>query len=486
MAVKTPKVTLPRTIVGTAKVQLPTTGVEVGTNIPVDNVPDHNFDINAVRQIRGTTAQLRLLAETDGVTSTSMVSMVRIAMSGYALKAYATGTQQFSQPGLLAAENVISSWDTLFDYTQGYADKRALDALLEQGLFEVVQTGGLGAELVLNKNRIPDRLALFPYDTIIWKGNGKDGRYPSQRAQNPAPGEPAEVDLNQANIWVAEAMKRVDKVYNVSFLGSGLRRLYQYEDYIQDMWRVVKRAGGPRLLIKLDYEKVVASATQDIQDDSEKLAVYLTKVRTDIETQITALAPEDALVFYDLSEVDSVTTEGEKKDYRDLLDALSGLVASGMKSNPSILGLRIGGSQNVASTESMLFAKIARILQGPVEQVMSRALTLAIRLYGIDAYVKFEFKPIDLRPEQELEPYKTMHDNRVYERLSYGFIDDEEAAVELGTGSRPAGMPKLAGTFFYTPKAVQIPSSKDDNLGRQIAGDTPGAAGGADQKDRAV
>ena len=42
-----------------------------------------------------------------------------------------------------------------------------------------------------------------------------------------------------------------------------------------------------------------------------------------------------------------------------------------------------------------MYLKVVRAIQTPVEEVLSRALTLAIRLYGLDAYVRFKFNQID-------------------------------------------------------------------------------------------
>ena len=266
---------------------------------------------------------------------------------------------------------------------------------------------------------------------------------------------------------------------------SSLKRLHHYDEFIEDMRRVIRQNGAPRLLVKLDYEKVRASAPAEVQTDPAKLQEYMNSVQSQLEDAIRGLSPEDSLVFFDLAEVDSVDTEGEKKDYKDMLDALSGLTASAVKSNPSILGLRLGGSQNTASTESMLFTHMAGVLQIPVEQVLSRALTLAVRLYGVDCYIKVEFNPIDLRPKNELEGHKAIRQRRAMELLSTGRITDDEAQHMMGLGSLPESAPQLSGTFFYDNKGdIVSDGTRDDQNGRQIAPDKPESEGGKDNERR--
>jgi hypothetical protein len=448
---------------------------------PTDNFFDPNSTIRDARAVTSAAATLRNLYNTDGLVSSVIVSLVAMAMSGYTVRAYQTGTMQTDPSAILAAQSLLASWDTVWDYTQGYADKTGVKLLLETSLLEVAQTGGIGMELVLNVGRLPDRLQPFAYDSISWKSNGRGGRYPSQRAKNPRPGQGTDVELNLPTVWVSESMKALNQVYALSFLASGFTRLFHLDEFLEDMRRVIRSNGAPRPVVKLKYEEVAKTAPPDIKSDPDKLREYLETVRSQIETVVGSLEPQEALIIYDLVDVESIDSVGEKSDYKQMLEALAGLAASGMKSNPSALGLRLGGSQNVASVESLLYAKVASMLHGPVEEVMSRALTLGVRLMGVDAFVKFSFNEIDLRPSLELEAHKSIRQNRTLEKLSLGRITDDEAQIEMGLGPLPPGAPKLSGTGFYETKAPSnTPSPNGDVNGRQVASDQPTSAGGKD------
>jgi hypothetical protein len=158
------------------------------------------------------------------------------------------------------------------------------------------------------------------------------------------------------------------------------------------------------------------------------------------------------------------------------------MLATSLKTHPSILGLRLAGSQSLSNTESLIYLKIARSVQMPIEHLMSRAMTLAIRLYGADAYVRFKFNTIDLRPESELEAFKIMRQDRILEQLSLGFITDEEAAEELGTGPRAPGAPVLSGTMFHQMSTNASNASPNaDPMGNALQPNTPSKGGGASQ-----
>lgn len=476
----TPAVVLPSRIGGKARSLTPNSPFDKGANVRKQTQAKVNTSISDVRNIRESSALVRELVESNGLVSTAVTNMLALSACNWKVTAYQTWTQEFSREGLLAAETIISALDTNWDYSKGYMDRRGVTLQTATALFEVLQTGGVGAELVLDKLKVPKNIVLFPYDSIIWKSNGEGGRYPAQRIVGAQ-----EVELNFPTVFVSEAILSTDKSYARPMMAAGAQRLFQYEGYIEDMWRVVRKAGEPRIVVKLDYEKVSASASAEVRSDPKKLAAYLDTVRNDMQSLLSGLEPEEALVFYDLAEVDTVAASGEKKDFKELLSELSGLAASALQSNPSMLGMRLGGSQNVASTESMLSTKVARLIQVPVEEVFSRALTLAVRLYGVDAYVKFEFSPINLRPEEELEAHKAMRHNRVLELLSLGRITDDEAQVMLDLGSLPNGAEQLSGTMFYNSKAPDTaPASGTNARNQAIAPQGTSSAGGKDKEQR--
>lgn len=494
-------VTLPRRVIGKARSQTVTSGRDKDTSFAKDNFHDPNVSMQSLRFFTDAATQLRTLFAVNGMVSSVVVSLVQMAMTDHTLRAYNTGTMDFSPEALVAAEGLVQAWNSVYNYTEGYADKPTMNALKTTMLLECALTGGVGAELVLSQARLPDSLQVFAYDTIIWKAGKNGAKYPSQRAKNVKPGQSTDIELDMPTIFVGEVLKPANVVYNVSFLASGIKQLTMYEEFIDDIRRVVRQSGAPRTVATLNLEKVIQAAPAQIRSNQVQLADYLESTRKQVEDILKDLAPEDALVVYDVAAIEHQGTSGEKKDYATLLDALSGLSASALKSNPAILGLRLGGTQNTSSTESMLFTITAAALHPPVEAVLSRALTLAVRLLGIDAVVEFKFNSIDLRPELELEAHKTMRQTRVLEQLSYGFITDEEAAVELGTGGRPAGAPKLSGTMFLSSAAASggldasgspvsagssgVPSDKKDTpLGRAATPSGPAAGGGKDNAKR--
>ena len=475
-----PPIVLPTRLAGKARSTTVTSVYGSGEALRRDDRVDPNRTVDSMRSNATTAATMRTLAEANGLASTVLVSFVAMALSSWKLEAFTTWTNEFSPEGLQAVETIVSGLDTLWNYTTGYQDRRTLEQIVETGLIETELTGAVAGELVLDTFKIPQNLVLFPYETITWKSNGKGGRFPSQKDK-----DGNEVDLNVPTVWVSEGFKPANRLYTIPMVHSGVQQLFQYTRFIEDMSRVIRRGAVPRLTAKLNYEMVIAASPAEVRNDPQKLSAYLETVRTGVETLLSTLEPEDAIVHYDIAEVDHLKSGGEKADYGALLTEYAGLAASAMKSNPSALGLRLGGSQNVSSTEALLNMKMARLIQKPVEVLLSRALTLAVRLYGVDAYIKFKFDDIDLRPKAELEAHLTMRQARILELLSLGRLTDSEAQSMLNLGSVPDGAEELSGTGFYgTKQPDTLPASGTNAVNNQVKTDQPTSGGGADNKKR--
>lgn len=479
MAEANQKVILPTRLVNKAQSNTPASAQGKGDAIPRDNTRAANKSILSIRSQNNDVASVRALDLLNGTVSSSIFSFVEIANSGYNVAAYDTATHQFSEQGSLAARSVLAGLDTLYDYSKGYADKRSLVSTIETALLEVIQTGAFAGELVLDKFRMPERINVVPYETIEWISRGDGTKYPQQLS---AVGDPVKLDI--PNFFVAEMHKQASKAYATTMLSAALNSSYHFDEFLEDMRRAVRRQGHGRLTVSIDAEQVQAAAPDEVKADPKKMQAYMDAVQAQVTEALKALNPEDALVHYSSAEVSLLKAEGEKADYVPLLNAVSGQLATALKTSPSILGLRLSGSQSLSNTESLVFLKVARGIQRPVEEVMSRVLTLAVRMYGVDTYVKFTFNPINLRPEDELEAFKTMRQARILEQLSEGFLTDEEAAQELGTGPRAPGAPPLSGTGFMRGKSgidANNASPNSDPQGRALQSDSPQKAGGKSQ-----
>jgi len=221
----------------------------------------------------------------------------------------------------------------------------------------------------------------------------------------------------------------------------------------------------------------------DEAKDEAKLAAYMGQQVSAVEEVLRGLEPEEAVVSYDSVEFENHENRNTKAEYTPLLKVLGNFASTGLKTPASILGLRIEGSQSLSNAETATFTRQISSIQAPINRVLSRALTLAVRLYGMDVYCEFAMGEPDMRSENESAAFHTMKQNMILQQLSLGLLSDEEAAWELGR-TLPQSYTPLSGTMFMnssggTESSVEAPNQNAGAQNEQLAkSSSPKAAGG--------
>jgi hypothetical protein len=301
----------------------------------------------------------------------------------------------------------------------------------------------MSAELVLDKGRLPDRLAPLSVTTIKFYQDDK-GLRPVQVVG----GE--EIDLDSPTFFYVSGDPSLLDPYPQSPLESSIQPVLAFAQFLNDLRRVCSRSVYPKFDVSIDEEKLRANMPMDVQADPELQAGFLNGVISQVETMINDLGVEEAAVHFDFIKIEYI--KGQSGDVPQTFDTVKGIyegkIATGAKVMPSIVGHGTG-TQNTASTETMLAVMTANsLVRLKIQELMSRTLTLAVRLYGVEASVSFEFDSIDLRPDSELEAFKTMRSERFLNLLSLGLITDEEVCLRLTGKLPPASYTPLMGTRF--------------------------------------
>lgn len=479
---KAGQVVMPKKV-PTKVLSAPAQGVkEAGQDVKRPDSMNRQLQVGDIRAETDVVKAIRRLSTDERFMSNAVFSIVQLALTGFKAKGYNNLTGEFDQGVTDAARQIMVGMDTLTDYTQKFVKKPTIRQFLETALREVSLSGALAAELVLTKIGMPDYLQPVAYESLTYKTKTGNLIYPKQK---PAAGGGDDIELDIANFFISELNLGADETYSTPMYKSALIDTFQNSDFIDDMRRVVFKSGHSRLVVQLNAEKVKASAPEETQADEAKLLEFMGAVQRQVQTSVGGLRPEDSIVVYDSMEVDVADIGGVKSDYVPLMQQMNNMQATSLKAPPSILGIRSEGSQSLANSETLIYLKIAKSIQGPVEDVMSRALTLAVRLLGIEGYIKFEFDAIELRPEGEREAYKQLKQKRILEQLSLGLITDQHACLELGTPYN-AAMPPLSGTGFYEKQgnATSVSTDSVDNKGGMestLNSDTPDKAGGESQ-----
>lgn len=484
MATPVAKTVVPSNLVKTAKSRI-NPKISPNKGDLIQNTPLYkllNQSVSSYRSSTSVTDLIRHMARVEGPFSTAVHNIVQVANSEHLVTAFDVETGEFSEEGTKLANRIMASLDTVYDYTKGFSDKKTMEGLKSHMLREVVLTGALAAELVLDESKFPTKIQVVPSETVERVSDGKGGYYPQQRVS----GENDPVSLNIPTFWLSMMQHDANRVYPNSMMDSAIRLVIFFEEFLEDIRKVIRVNGHTRTVITLDEEKLKKSAPREVQSDPKLLKAWMKQIQLEVKAQLDQISPEESLILFNTTSAENLQAGlGTKVDYTPLLSMVAGMYATSMKTPPSALGMRLeGGSQALGNVESLIFLKSAKAVQVPVEDVLTRALTLACRLYGANVYVEFQFDPIDLRPESELEAFYVMRQTRILERLSLGLISDAYAAHLLRTGPRPAGAPELSGTMFHKNNAQAPATSPGDTaMGRTLQPDKtiPRKGGGKSQ-----
>lgn len=392
----------------------------------------------------------------------------------------------FNPEATSLVQQIITRMDVLPTYADGFSGSYSLRSVAESLGKELLLYGACSAELVLDKTRTPSRIQPLHVGHITFIPDGSD-LIPIQTLA----GQRINLDI-PTFFWVSLDQDLLTP-YASSPLEPALRPTLFSEDFMQDLWRVVKRAVHPRQTVTIDWEKLQKMMPPEAQHDSEAQTVWMNNVIKDVTDTVNGLTPDQALVKFDFIDVERESNGNSSlsNEWSTLQDIANSKLASGAKTLPAILGHATGS--NTASTESMLFVKSADgTIRSKLNEIFSRILTLAVRLYGNDVTVEFKYAGIDLRPDTELESFKVQKQSRILELLSYGFLTDEEASLELTGKLPPQGFTPLSGTQFTVTKAqpgsgYNGATNDGSTLNKNLKSDAPAGGGrGSNTKNQGV
>lgn len=435
-----------------------------------------NLDLAANYRFGASTAEVvRNLARVNPDLAGAVSAHLRIGIpEKYCAYAY-NPDGSFNVDATRLALSLLSRWEASPDYSVGFSQTDSLRSVFEALGKEGILYGGMMVELVLDKQRLPSYLQPIHVPKLKWYQDNK-GLRPVQVVGG------VEVDLDFPTVMYVALDPVLNDAYPQSPIESAIQPVLASTQFLNDLRRVCARHVYPRYDVSLDEAKLKDSIPLEVQADEGRMSSYLNNVFSSVEAMINELGVEQALVHYDFVKVRYV--EGGASDVPNTFETVKGIhdakIATGSKSMPAILG-HGAGSQNIASTETMLALMTDNsLIRLKLMELMSRSLTMACRLFGQDVTVKFEFDTIDLRPDAELEAFKTMKESRIMNQLSFGFITDEEACLRLVGKLPPTGFAPLSGTRFR--------DIKSDSAGNPYSGTNAGggqSGGGAANQARA-
>jgi len=362
-----------------------------------------------------------------------------------------------------------------YDYTK-FTKATDIRSVAASFFYDSFRYGAGSVELVLGDMRLPAFVKSIPTRLLNWADNTSEA-YPVYT------GGDSDVPLNFPTVFYSASMQDGESPYSESPLQAAIQVALWDADFMDSLRRAAAKNLLQRLKITINSEKYRATLPLEVQTDKDQLKAHMDATIDTLESQMSDMDPEDTLVIFDTLEADTIQDANRSEDRSILVlqNLINGKIASGAKILPSVIGR--GESSNAASSEALLFLKSMNAAQIEFNLLFSKVLTLTLRLYGIEGYVKFAFEPVNLRPDIELESFKSIRQSRILEQLSLGLVSDVEASLVLTGSLPPEGYKELSGTMFkvaaadtsgnsYSNTSVDTSGRPDSTQSQKDNGDT--------------
>lgn len=425
-----------------------TTRVNKDIALPKVDVQAANIDpVQSYRNLQTTSQVIRALCRVNPDASAALGAYLRVGIPERYIVLARDPDGSINDDATRIAFEILQRFDKLPAPDSGFSQTDSIRSVSEALAKEAVIEGAMGMELVLDKVRLPYKFQPFPMSSVKFYPD-ESGPSKGLRPVQLVGGE--EIDIDMPNVFVVWVDPSLADPYPQSPFESAVQAVLTSAQFMMDLRRVMQRHVHPRYNITIDEELLRKNTPPEILLDPDKLADYLNKRVAEVELAVQDLEPQDAIIHFDFVSVEFIKNsdnQGNSELFTALQEILNANLAKGAKTMPAVLG-NGSGSQNVASTETMLFVMNANaMIRLKLQEMYSRALTLAVRLFGQDVTVSFEFDEIELRPATELEAFKTMRFERFTKMWGLGLMSDMEFCMRVNYMPTPKGFTSQAGTL---------------------------------------
>ncbi len=440
------------------------TKVSTGSKINDERVNNTNTDLTSIRYGTTTEEVVRDFSKNSPDISHAVELIMRFCVTdSYRLVAKELETGSVNSDATTMVQSFASRLNRLPRNYDGFSFQSSINATSEALIRQLLTNGTCASELVLDKTALPSHISPISTNKLAYKSKGaRVSPYLDDGANS--------VELDFPAVNIISLSQDPDTPYAESWFKSAVQSVVSSTEFTNDLRKSFRKASLPRVTATVDTKLFKETLSPEVIYDQKKYAEALNNALANIETKLNGLNPEDALVNFDIVNIDHLSA-GNSSNHENVdthAKLVNGQLSNGLHVLPSLLGR--GESQSTASTETVLFLKIVESIQDRLNEVFSYHFTLAARLNGHDVTVNFKYKKPSLRPEMEEESFSSMKQSRIMEQLSYGFISDEEASIEL-TGDLPSGdFTPLSGTRFHGKSAepVENPYSNTSVSGDQV------------------
>jgi hypothetical protein len=441
---------------------------------PIMTIPayrNHLSDLFSTRTAGDSRTLLNDLVNHDPDVSAAVHAYLAVASSSDMVIIAYNEAGEVDADGIAKVNRLLDVLTVTNDYTLGYSSKPTRKSLLDDHRYMLLLRGSTAMEMVLDKTYTPSELRLVDTSTLRWTQKSPGVYLPEQR---PVTGN-IYTSLGIPTFFTANYQQNPTDVYTYSPFVSAINTIAARTEVINDLYRIMRQVGFPRLDIEVLEEVLLNNAPPALRSDAVKLRQFVDGEVLKIRTAMSGLTADQTFVHSNAVSAKILNDKNPSAgmQVQGIIDVLDSQNQAALKVMPTVVGK--SDNATTASTEARLFAMSADALNAALANILSNVLTFGLRLGGYKGRAEVRFPPVEMRPRLELEPQLTMRAARLKEDLSLGIISDQEYSMEMYGRPPLAGAPELSGTDFLKSNTqaanvdTQNISPNNDSLGRAMA-----------------
>lgn len=336
-----------------------------------------------------------------------------------------------------SAQKVIDQFlmDIYYSQGQGFEKSRSLDKLVFQMFDQILLTGSTALEIVMDSN-FEKVMYLTTVDTNTINYRFEDGRIIPYQF-----GNKGTVDLDIPTFFIEGLDETDTNPYGVSPFLSSIQTISFQLQVLEDLRQIIHNQGYGKYDIKIIEEVLLKRMPNNIKNNDKKKQDWLTEQLQAIISMYSKLEPDAAFVHFDSVNVDMVENAKAMVDPQKIMAVIDTQIMGALKQYSTLMGRRSQGqTEQYAKLEIRLFMQSIHLMQETIENILSRAFTKIINLYGYQGYVEFEFEDTEIRTELEKVNFEQIAILNAERKRANGWITQDDASEEI-TGSKAVGAP---------------------------------------------
>ena len=441
---------------------------------------EHLTDLFTSRQSDDSRALLKELFKTDPDVSATVNSYLTMANTD-PLILVRDLEGQIDEEATKTLHQLIKMMTVPIDYTLGFQMKMTLREWCEELRYMALLRGAIGVELIFNEQQVPSDLRNVDMASIEWYEK-KPGEYKPVQKQAGVQGE---INLDIPTFFVSYYKQDPTAIYAYSPFVSAINTIASRQQVINDLYRIMQKTGYPRMDVKVIEEVLLKNIPATVKTPNDRTA-WMNARLGEVRSSIEGIRPDQAFIHWDSVEAGIMNDKmpGMAIDISNIIETLNAQNQAGLKTMSTVIGRGEGGV-NTGSVEARIAAMNADELNVPIAALLSNIFSFMLHQTGYQGFAEVTFKNAELRPDDELEPMKSLKASRLRQDLSDGLITDIEYHLMMYNRLPPDGAPEMSGTGFMTPVKATVDENKtspnSDPLGRGLA-----APGGKAAKSNSV